>query len=127
MGATRCVLKTKVAIHYIASPVIEYGAFFYSKAKQAMQARGAAGATSMHITPGRPIRSQEQFEWMRQRVPGACMAATVILGIGAGAGRSQQAQEKPHELELSRSVRLREFLPIAGTSAGRLGKGTGRL
>src|SRR5713226_7516927 len=123
----RGVWKTKEAIPFLASPVLESGAFLYSKANQAMQAHGAAGATSMHITPGRPIRSQEQFEWMRQRVSGACMAATVILGIGAAAGWSQQAQEKPHELELSRSVRPWEFLPMTGTRAGLLGNESGRM
>ncbi len=55
------------------------------------------------------------------------MAATVILGIGAAAGWSQQAQEKPHELELSRSVRPWEFLPITGTRAGLLGNESGRI
>ncbi len=64
---------------------------------------------------------------MRLRLFGACLAATMILGIGAPAGRSQQAQEKPQELELSRAVRPWEFLPVTGTRAGLLGNESGRM
>ena len=51
----------------------------------------------------------------------------MIMGIGAPAGRSQQAQEKPQELELSRAVRPWEFLPVTGTRAGLLGNESGRM
>src|SRR6266849_6649354 len=123
----RGVWKTKEAIPFLASTVLESGAFLYSKANEAMQAHDAAGATRMQFTRGTSVPSQEQFEWMRLRLLGACMAATVILGMGAAAGWSQQAPEKPHELELSRSVRSWEFLPITGTRAGLLGNETGRM
>src|SRR5260370_27645379 len=123
----RGVWKTKEAIPFLASPVLESGAFLYSKANEAMQAHDAAGATRMHITPGKPIHSQKLFRWMRLRMFGACIAATVILGIGAAAGWSQGAREKSHELELSRAVRPWEFLPIIGTRAGLLGNETGRM
>src|SRR6266851_3916384 len=81
----------------------------------------------MHITPGTPVHSQKQSQWKRLRLLGACLAATMIMGIGAPAGRSQQAQEKPQELELSRAVRPWEFLPVTGTRAGLLGNESGRM
>lgn len=123
----RGVWKTKEAIPFLASTVLESGAFLYSKANEAMQAHDAAGITGMQFTRGTPVPSQKQFCWMRLRLFGAWLAATVILGIGAAAGRSQQALEKPHELELSRAVRPWEFLPITGTRAGLLGNETGRM
>ncbi len=119
--------KTKEAIPSLASLVLESGALFYTKANVAMQAHDAAGAARMPITPGTPVHSQTQFEWMRLRLFGACIAATVIMGIGAPAGWSQQAQEKPHQLELSRAVRPWEFLPVTGTRAGLLGNESGRM
>src|SRR5712692_4707553 len=123
----RGVWKTKEAIPFLASTVLESGAFLYSKANEAMQAHDAAGITRMQFTRGTSVHSQKQFRWMRLRLFGECMAATVILGIGAADGRSQQAQEKPRELELSRAVRPWEFLPITGTRAGLLGNETGRM
>src|ERR1700675_2531754 len=97
--------KTKEPIPFPASLVLESGAFSYSKANEAMQARDAAGATRMHTTPGTVLRFQNQFERIRLRLIGACIASAVILGIGVPSGRGQLAQEKPHELELSRAVR----------------------
>src|SRR5437016_12579663 len=91
-----------------------------------MQARDAAGATRMHTTPGTPVRSQKQFEWMRLKFLGAFIVAAVILGIGVPAGWRQQMPEKPHSLQLSRAVRPWEFLPVTGTRAGLLGSESGR-
>ena len=119
--------KSKVAIPFLASLVLESGAFSYSKANEAMQAHDAAGATRMHTTPGTPIYFQKLFQWMRLTLFGACLAATVILGIGAPAGWGQQAQEKSRDLELSRAVRPWEFLPVTGTRAGLLGNESGRM
>src|SRR5260370_12452905 len=99
----RGVWKSKVAIPFLASLVLEAGAFSYSKANEAMQARDAAGATRMHTTLGTPVRSQKQFEWMRLKFFGASIVAAVILGIGVPAGWSQQMQEKPYSLQLSRA------------------------
>src|SRR5712671_5125124 len=123
----RGVWKSKVAIPFLASLVLESGAFSYSKANEAMQAHDAAGATRMHTTPGTPIYFQKLFQWMRLRLFGACLAATVILGIGAPTGWGQQAQEKSRDLELSRAVRPWEFLPVTGTRAGLLGNESGRM
>src|SRR6266849_4859733 len=119
--------RTKEPIPFPASLVLESGAFSYSKANEAMQARDAAGATRMHTTPGTPVRSQKQFEWMRLKFFGASIVAAVILGIGVPSGWSQQMQEKPHDLELSRAVRPWEFLPVTGTRAGLLGNESGRM
>ena len=119
--------KTKEPIPFPASLVLESGAFSYSKANEAMQARDAAGANRMHTAPGTPVRSQKQFEWMRLKFFGASIVAAVILGIGVTAGWSQQMQEKPHNLELSRAVRPWEFLPVTGTRAGLLGDESGRM
>jgi len=81
----------------------------------------------MQITPGTAVRSQEQFEWMRLRLFGACLAAMVMMGIGAPSVWSQQMKENPHDLELSRAVRPWEFLPVTGTRAGLLGNESGRM
>ncbi|HEV1993064.1 MAG TPA: hypothetical protein VGR03_01925 [Candidatus Acidoferrum sp.] len=92
-----------------------------------MQAHDAAGATRMHVTPGTPVHSQRQFQWTLLRLFGACIAATLIMGIGAPAGLGQQAREKPRDLELSRAVRSWEFLSVTGTRAGLLGNESGRM
>jgi len=81
----------------------------------------------MQITPGTAVRSQEQFEWMQLRLLGACLAAMVMMGIGAPSVWSQQMKENPHDLELSRAVRPWEFLPVTGTRAGLLGNESGRM
>ncbi|HEY6267432.1 MAG TPA: hypothetical protein VIX11_03980, partial [Candidatus Acidoferrum sp.] len=81
----------------------------------------------MQITPVTTIPFQRQFVWSWLKRIGACLAAAVVLGIGAPAGWSQQAQEKPHELELSRGVRPWEFLPVTGMRAGLLGNESGRM
>jgi glycogen debranching enzyme len=81
----------------------------------------------MHITARKPVDSQKQFEWMWPKLMGACFAAVVVIGIGAPARRSQQASEKPHDLELSRGVRPWEFLPVTGMRAGLLGNESGQM
>src|SRR6266705_4067750 len=92
-----------------------------------MQAYNAPGATRMHIAPKKPVNSQKQFEWMWPTVIGTCIAAALAMGIGASAGWSQQQEEKPHDLELSRGVRPWEFLPVTGMRAGLLGNESGRM
>jgi len=93
-----------------------------------MQAHVAAGAARMHITAGIVVHFQKQFHGMWPRLFGACITVTMILGIAAPTGWSQQAQQKGRrELELSRAVRPWEFLPITGTRAGLLGNESGRM
>src|SRR6267378_2080856 len=92
-----------------------------------MQAHDAAGAARMHTTAGRVVQFRKQFQWMWLRLLGACAAAGLMLGIGVPKCWSQQAQQKAHDLELSRAVRPWEFLPITGTRAGLLGNESGRM
>src|ERR1700737_2465042 len=92
-----------------------------------MQERDAAGLTKMHVTPGTPVHFQKLFQCMRLRVFRACLATTVILGIAAPAGWSQQSQERSRDLQLSRAVRPWEFLPVTGMRAGLLGNESGRM
>jgi glycogen debranching enzyme len=127
IGETRGVWKTKEPIPFLASAVLESGAFLYSKANDAMQAHHAPGVAKMHITARKPVDSQKQFEWMWLKLIGACIAAAVVMGIGAPAGWSQQPEGKPHDLELSRGVRPWEFLPVTGMRAGLLGNESGRM
>src|ERR1700704_394600 len=97
--------RTKEPIPFPASLVLESGAFSYSKANEAMQARDAAGAARMHTTPGTVLRFQKQFEWMRLIRFGAFIVTAAILGIGVPSGWGQQAREKPHAPELWSAVR----------------------
>ncbi len=92
-----------------------------------MQAHDAAGAARMHTTPGTQVHSKKQFAWIRLRLLGALIAATMIAEITGPLGWSQQAEENSHPLELSRAVRPWEFLPITGTRAGLLGNESGRM
>ena len=119
--------KTKEPIPFLARAVLESGAFLYSKANDAMQAHHAAGATRMHITPVIAIPFQRKFKWILLKRIGACLAAAVVLGIGAPAAWSRQAEEKTQDLVLSRGVRPWEFLPITGMRAGLLGNESGRM
>src|SRR6266704_4061950 len=99
---------------------------FYSKANEAMQAQDAARATRMPISRGIPALIRKRFQSMWAKRFRAC-GATLILGIWAPAGVSQQAQETSRGLELSRTVRQWEFLPITGMRAGLLGNESGRM
>ena len=114
--------KTKEAIPFFASAVLESGAFLYSKANEAMQAHSAAGATRMRTTPVSSVRFGKQFGSRSLRLIGVCLAATLFMGLCASCGWSQQSHEKSHEMELSRSVRPWEFLPVTGMRAGLLGQ-----
>src|SRR6266576_2114494 len=86
--------------------MLESGAFLYSKANGAMQAYDAARAARRHTTAGTVVHFRKQFQWMWPRLFGACIAATMILGIGVPTGWSQQARDKAHELELARGASM---------------------
>jgi len=81
----------------------------------------------MHTTPVTLVLFPRQFKWIWLKRLGACIAAAMILGSAAPAGWSQQSEEKPHDLELSRGVRPWEFLPVTGMRAGLLGNESGRM
>src|SRR5712691_6497952 len=100
---------------------------FYSKANEAMQAQDAAGATRMPISRGIPALTRKRFRSMWTRRVCVAIAAALIIGVSAPTGVSQQAQERPNRLELSRTVRPWEFLPITGMRAGLLGNESGRM
>src|SRR5258708_13535410 len=101
----RGVWRTKEEIPFLASTVLESGAFFYSKANEAMQAYNATGATRMLITLGTATHSQKQFGWIWLKLISACIGAMAIMGMPASAGWSQQ--EPPPRLELSLPLRPR--------------------
>src|SRR6266700_6773531 len=100
---------------------------FYSKANEAMQAQDAAGATRMPISRGIPVLIRKRFRSMWTRRVCVAIAPALIIGVSAPTGVSQQAQERPNRLELSRTVRPWEFLPITGMRAGLLGNESGRM
>jgi glycogen debranching enzyme len=81
----------------------------------------------MHITPGIPKHYRTRVGWRWIRRFGAWGAAAAIAGICVPVGRSQQTSETRHQLELSRTVRPWEFLPVTGTRAGLLGNESGRM
>jgi glycogen debranching enzyme len=81
----------------------------------------------MCITQGTPVPSQKTFPLMGERIFCACLAAAVILGVGADGVWGQQIPDRSPELELSRAVRPWEFLPITGTRAGLLGNESGTM
>ena len=107
--------------------MLEFGASSYSKANEALQAHDAAGAARMHITPGIPDHRRKQAGWRWIRRSSACAAAAAIAGFCVPTGRSQQTPKTPHQLQLSRTVRPWEFLPLTGTRAGLLGSEAGRM
>src|SRR5229473_1426499 len=100
---------------------------FYSKANEAMQAQDAAGATRMPISRGIPTLIRKRFRSMWTRRVCVAIAPALIIGVSAPTGVSQQAQERPNRLELSRTARPWEFLPITGMRAGLLGNESGRM
>ena len=81
----------------------------------------------MHTKPATADHSWKQIGWLRIRRFSAWAAAAAILGFCVPVGRSQQTQKTPHQLELSRTVRPWEFLPVTGTRAGLLGNESGRM
>src|SRR5713226_5465763 len=122
----RGVWKTKEAVPFLASPVLESGAPFIVRPTRQMQAQAAAGATRMPISRGIPTLIRKRLQSMWTKRFRAC-GATLILGIWVPMGVSQQAQETSNRLELSRTVRPWEFLPITGMRAGLLGNESGRM
>jgi len=68
-----------------------------------------------------------QFCWSLRKQAIICIAAVLILGAEASRSWSQQIKEAPHSLELSRTVRPWEFLPMTGTRAALLGNEAVRM
>jgi len=57
----------------------------------------------------------------------ACLAALISFTISALPALCQQAKEAPAPMELSRTVRPWEFLPVTGTRAALFGNETGKM
>jgi hypothetical protein len=126
-GETCGAWKPKVAVPFLEKPVLESGAFLYSKANEAMQVHSAAAAAEMHTTPEISDCFLNRFEWKRLRLFRAMLIAALVIGICAFSAYGQQKQNDSKTLELSRAVRPWEFLPVTGMRAGLLGDESGRM
>jgi glycogen debranching enzyme len=85
----------------------------------------------MRITPGTPdhYRKALGWAWIGRLTAWAiaCATTAAIAALYAPSGRGQGSSEMPHQIELSRTVRPWEFLPVTGTRAALLGNETGRM
>src|ERR1700674_2938450 len=107
--------------------VLECAAILYSEGKLALQAGGEAKCPASCAPRDVPTMTNRQTTFPLRQVlrTGFFVAATVFFLIAmAGAAR---AQERKHSLELSRTVRPWEFLPVTGMRAGWLGNESGRM
>jgi len=122
----RGAMEAKEPIPFVAKLVLESGAFLYSQANEALQANDAAAAIRMNFSQEIPSPFRKRFcrMWMRLWV-----VCGVLLGGGicAAAALGQQMEKAPEQLELTRTVRPWEFLPVTGTRAGLLGNEAGRM
>src|SRR2546426_3183461 len=64
-------------------------------------------------------------KWRKRAIP--CVATILSIGAAGPSALGEQKKEAPHPLELSRTVRPWEFLPVTGTSAALLGNESGRM
>jgi len=123
----RGALEAKEPIPFIAKLVLESGAFLYSQANEALQANDAAAAIRMDFSQEIPARFRKRNCRVWISLCCACAAAALGAGICVPAAFGQQMEKGPEQLELSRTVRPWEFLPVTGTRAGLLGDETGRM
>src|ERR671924_26268 len=65
------------------------------------------------------------LEWRKRFI--LCLGATLFLVVAPPCSLSQQNQPAPAPLELSRTVRPWEFLPVTGTRAALFGNETGTM
>src|SRR5256712_7543225 len=64
-------------------------------------------------------------KWRKRAIP--CVATILSIGAAGPSALGEQKKEAPHPLELSRTVRPWEFLPVTGTRAALLGNESGRM
>jgi glycogen debranching enzyme len=64
-------------------------------------------------------------KWRKRVI--ACVATILSIGAAVPGALGEQKKEAPHPLELSRTVRPWEFLPVTGTRAALLGNESGRV
>jgi glycogen debranching enzyme len=123
----RGALEAKEAIPFVARLVLESGAFLYSQANEALQANDAAAAIRMNFLQEIPTSSRKRNWRLWMSLCSASAAAALGAGICVPTAFGQQMEKAPEQLELTRTVRPWEFLPVTGTRAGLLGNETGRM
>jgi hypothetical protein len=106
--------------------VPEFRAFFYSKARAALQVC-AQRSKSMKILRELSEGPRKEFSrhWRKRII--LCLAVALILAIVPPLSLSQQNQAVSDPLELSRTVRPWEFLPVTGTRAALFGYENGTM
>src|SRR6266478_604215 len=107
--------------------VLKSAAILYSKGKLGLQADGVTKFPASCARRNVPTMTNRQTTFPLRRIlrTGFFVVATVLFLIAmTGAAR---AQEPKHSLELSRTVRPWEFLPVTGMRAGLLGDESGRM
>src|SRR6267142_1749851 len=107
--------------------VLKSAAILYSKGKLGLQADGVTKFPASCARRNVPTMTNRQTTFPLRRIlrTGFFVAVTVLFLIAmTGAAR---AQEPKHSLELSRTVRPWEFLPVTGMRAGLLGDESGRM
>ena len=107
--------------------VLKSAAILYSKGKMALQAEGASKFPASCAQREFPTMTNRQTTFPLPRILRArfFMAAPVFFLMALGG--ASRAQEPKHSLELSRTVRPWEFLPVTGMRAGLLGDESGRM
>src|SRR5215470_3480785 len=85
------------------------------------------GAEGMRILRGFTIHRTRRV-LRRGQQPGAALAGVILsFGIGGPFTIDQETKTTPHVLELSRTVRPWEFLPVTGKRAALFGNESGRM
>src|SRR5713101_1883395 len=107
--------------------VLKSAAILYSKRKMALQAEGASKFPASCAQREFPTMTNRQTTFPLPRILRTrfFMAAPVFFLMALGG--ASRAQEPKHSLELSRTVRPWEFLPVTGMRAGLLGDESGRM
>src|SRR6266566_3305768 len=107
--------------------VLKSAAILYSKGKMALQAEGASKFPASCAQREFPTMTNWQTTFPLPRILRTrfFMAAQVFFLMALGG--ASRAQEPKHSLELSRTVRPWEFLPVTGMRAGLLGDESGRM
>jgi len=106
--------------------VRESHAFFYSKARVALQAC-AQRSERMKISRESFKCSQKEFSRMRRKRIILCLGVAWVVAAAPPRTLSQRNQHASTPLELSRTVRPWEFLPVTGTRAALFGNESGTM
>src|SRR5262249_48545283 len=95
--------------------------------KNCIASSGLGGAKEMEISREFSVRLPRTFcrKWPKQVL--ACLTAVLAITARAPAARRQQPKEVPPPMELSRTVRPVEFLPVTGQRAALFGNEAGGM